>query len=247
MPAPLKLPSRFLRLTVGPGFWWGLLSLGLVITTLPAGEEPGTLSGLVRYRARTESPWRFQRYYVADSRTVGLSEAVVALTPKTPSDSISVRKPETKVMDQENFQFVPETIAIQVGDTVRFTNSDETLHNIMLSKGRDAFNVNLAKGEVYDHEFKEATSPLRPHRLGCVYHGSMQAWVFVLPNPFFAVTGKDGTFRFQNLPPGTYQLLVHHPAGRYALSQEIEIIGGTHLERTLELSPDHTSGKLITR
>jgi hypothetical protein len=32
----------------------------------------------------------------------------------------------------------------------------------------------------------------------------------VLPHPYFAVTGEDGTFTIKNLPPGTYKLTAWH-------------------------------------
>jgi hypothetical protein len=32
----------------------------------------------------------------------------------------------------------------------------------------------------------------------------------VLPHPYFAITGDDGTFTIKNLPPGTYKLTAWH-------------------------------------
>jgi len=32
----------------------------------------------------------------------------------------------------------------------------------------------------------------------------MKAWIGVTKNPFFAVTGNDGTFSIKGLPPGDY-------------------------------------------
>jgi hypothetical protein len=38
----------------------------------------------------------------------------------------------------------------------------------------------------------------------------MKAWVVVAAHPFYAVTGVDGQFAFENLPPGEYRLNVWH-------------------------------------
>jgi hypothetical protein len=38
----------------------------------------------------------------------------------------------------------------------------------------------------------------------------MQAWVRVLDNPFFAVTGPDGRFNIRGLPPGIYTVKAWH-------------------------------------
>ena len=32
----------------------------------------------------------------------------------------------------------------------------------------------------------------------------MEAYVVVLQNPYFAVTGSDGHYRIENVPPGAY-------------------------------------------
>jgi uncharacterized protein (DUF2141 family) len=41
-------------------------------------------------------------------------------------------------------------------------------------------------------------------RFKCDVHGWMSAYVGVMANPYFAVTGADGTFEITGLPPGTY-------------------------------------------
>ena len=38
----------------------------------------------------------------------------------------------------------------------------------------------------------------------CNIHRWMHAFIGVVNNPYFAVTGTDGSFEIRNLPPGTY-------------------------------------------
>jgi hypothetical protein len=38
----------------------------------------------------------------------------------------------------------------------------------------------------------------------------MSGYVHVLPHPFFAITGDDGSFVISGVPPGSYTLLVWH-------------------------------------
>ena len=38
----------------------------------------------------------------------------------------------------------------------------------------------------------------------CNVHPWMKAYIAVLGNPYFQVTGKDGSFTLKNVPPGTY-------------------------------------------
>jgi len=44
----------------------------------------------------------------------------------------------------------------------------------------------------------------------CDVHPWMTAYVGVLPHPYFATTGEDGTFAIKNLPPGKYTLEAWH-------------------------------------
>ncbi|WP_331048943.1 carboxypeptidase-like regulatory domain-containing protein [Gemmatimonas sp.] len=41
-------------------------------------------------------------------------------------------------------------------------------------------------------------------------HPWVRAWLIVSPHPFAAVTAADGTFRFDHVPPGKYQLVIWH-------------------------------------
>jgi hypothetical protein len=42
----------------------------------------------------------------------------------------------------------------------------------------------------------------------------MEAYVVVLQNPFFAVTGADGHYKIDDVPPGNYSLGVWHAKGK---------------------------------
>ena len=44
----------------------------------------------------------------------------------------------------------------------------------------------------------------------CDVHGWMNAYVGVLDHPYFATTGKDGSFDLKGLPPGTYTIEAWH-------------------------------------
>ncbi len=203
----------------------------------PTNPSPhATLDGRVHYQADPANPWRFQRYYVKKNDTGELAEAVVTLTPVSEKSLEKRAKPKQVTMDQINFQFVPETVAVQVGDSVRFTNSDDSLHNVLLPHPKESFNENMGKGEHYDHTFQNALGIDRPHRLSCVYHGSMRAWVFVFNHRFFQVTSKDGTFQFTNVPPGKYTLEIRHPAGRLKSSSPLTLKAGEHKKTAIVLS-----------
>ena len=45
----------------------------------------------------------------------------------------------------------------------------------------------------------------------CGMHEYMQTWAWIVDNPYFDKTRKDGAFTIDRLPPGTYQVTAWHP------------------------------------
>jgi hypothetical protein len=45
-------------------------------------------------------------------------------------------------------------------------------------------------------------------RVKCNIHSWMRAFIGVVDNPYFAVSGDDGAFTIKNLPPGTYTIAI---------------------------------------
>jgi hypothetical protein len=51
----------------------------------------------------------------------------------------------------------------------------------------------------------------------------MKAYIAVFANPYFEVTGKNGSFDIKNVPPGTYTVTAWHE--RYGTSEQTVTIG----------------------
>ena len=45
-------------------------------------------------------------------------------------------------------------------------------------------------------------------RVDCDAHGWMEGWIYVVDNPYYAITSTDGTFSIGDVPPGSYTLVV---------------------------------------
>jgi uncharacterized protein (DUF2141 family) len=59
----------------------------------------------------------------------------------------------------------------------------------------------------------------------CNVHPWMKSYVAVFKHPYFAVTGKDGSFQLPNLPPGDYTVEAwHEKLG--TMTQKITITAG---------------------
>ncbi len=111
------------------------------------------------------------------------------------------------VIDQKGCWFGPRVLGVQVGQTLKVTNSDPVTHNIHpLAQVNREWNQSQEPGaEALTRKF---TQPEVMIRVKCNIHGWMHAWVGVVAHPYFAVTGADGTFQLSNVPPGNYTIEV---------------------------------------
>jgi plastocyanin len=203
-----------------------------------SSRSTGAIEGTIIYRPDPLRPWRYARYYVADRERGELAEAVVALAPTAPWERDPTVEPGVTVIDQKNFQFKPETIAIRAGDRIHFTNSDAEVHNVQTFHPLHQFNVNMPSHGEHVESFAHAGGLKRPYRIGCVYHSDMRAWVYVFDHPYFRVTSGDGRFRLRDVPPGEYALEMAHPAGELKWSRAVEIRPGQTTRLDIVVSPD---------
>src|SRR5690606_20686270 len=60
---------------------------------------------------------------------------------------------------------------------------------------------------VKQKETKDLTKPEVMVAVKCDVHPWMAGYIGVLPHPFFAVTGNDGSFTIENVPPGEYEII----------------------------------------
>jgi plastocyanin len=209
----------------------------LILAAVTQAAEEGIVTGTVSYQPDPQKPWRYARYYVADAKMGRLAEAVVCLTDRKLRGLRPPTKSQTVAMGQEDYRFVPETIAVRVGDKVRFTNSDAALHNVMALGGDERLNVSLTQDGEYVQSFSRAGNLKQPIKIGCSFHSQMQAWIFVFDHPFYAVTGETGQFRFEGVPPGEYTLELMHPAGGLRLSRTVTVAASETVTVDLRTSP----------
>jgi plastocyanin len=114
----------------------------------------------------------------------------------------------TKIeMDQTKCVFIPHIVIVPAGGTVDFLNSDRLLHNIHTTpKINPSINRTQPKDRTIPFTFEKPEIV----RINCDLHSWMLGWVVVAAHPFYAITGADGQFSFDNLPPGQYKLQVWH-------------------------------------
>ncbi len=109
------------------------------------------------------------------------------------------------VIDQHGCGFVPRVIGMQAGQALKAINSDPVTHNIHpRAKVNREWNQNQPEGA--EPAVRKFAFPEVMIRVKCNIHAWMKAWIGVVDNPYFAVTGADGSFTMKNVPPGVYTI-----------------------------------------
>ena len=133
----------------------------------------------------------------------GVQDAIVYLR-KVEKGKAWDRPPQPPAIDNVKCDFRPHVQVVQPGD-IEIVNSDPVLHNTHGFLDRlTVFNVALPnQGQRVRRLLK------RPGlvRVECDAHGWMLGWVYVADNPYYALTGKDGSFTITDVPPGSYTLV----------------------------------------
>ncbi|MDB5035565.1 MAG: Copper binding protein plastocyanin/azurin family [Chlorobi bacterium] len=108
------------------------------------------------------------------------------------------------VIDQHGCQYTPHVVAAPLGGTVSFTNSDDVMHNVRVENStNDSVLLNRSQ-QIRGKRDSMKVTLQGPLPVGCDYHPWMNAYVFGVDNPYYAVTAPDGSFAIEGIPPGTY-------------------------------------------
>jgi hypothetical protein len=128
------------------------------------------------------------------------------------------------ILEQHGCIYQPHVVGLQVGQTLRVVNADQTTHNVhSLSELGNAFNISQPRGgEPFQFTM---TSEELMLRVTCDVHAWMNIYVGVVEHPYFAVTAADGTFDIDHVPAGHQRIEVWHE--RFGpLHAEVDVVAG---------------------
>jgi len=210
-------------------------------TRQPVGNAQGgaTVTGKVKFTGAkptnppidmTEEPKCKAKYTTTPTRETvvvnpngTLANVFVYVKSGLPA-SAKYETPKTGVLiDQDGCHYRPHVLGIMVGQTLEIKNSDGILHNIKAKGVKNRpFNISQPTTMTSTRTFSapEVMVPLE-----CNVHGWMQAYLGVLPHPFYAITGADGSFTIKGLPPGTYTIEAWHE--KYGTQTATVTVAGT--------------------
>lgn len=174
-----------------------LISISLLITNSAAETRGASLAGSVRLNDSRDPRVSKKKDY---------SGVAVWLEPLDSHANGKAAAGRARMI-QKDKTFIPHVLAVTTGTTVDFPNYDPIFHNAFSNYSGQIFDIGL-----YPPGKSRSVRFSRPGivRVFCNIHAEMSAVIVVLDTPWYQVTGPDGTFSFENVPPGKYRLAVFH-------------------------------------
>jgi plastocyanin len=209
--------------------WSAVLVPMLVLVATPAVAQSGSqVTGVITTTAKAAAPLRIttdpkvcgtqlpDESIVVDSQG-HLANAVVTLVGLKRASAAS------PVVTNEKCRFSPRVQIAKPGASLRTTSKDPMLHTTQAQQanGKTLFNVALPVPGI---NISKSIGPAGIVRLNCNIHLWMRGWVIVTDDAA-AVSGADGKFSIDSVPPGTYELRVWHETLKGA-PQKITVVAG---------------------
>jgi hypothetical protein len=177
------------------------------------------------------------RFQFADGKNDAIGDVVVSLVPLDAPPVVTRPSPPV-ILAQQNQEFLPYVLAVQVGTAIEFPNRDTVKHHVYSSSKAKKFELPLYAGDaqqsvVFDHAGVVT--------LGCNIHDWMLCYVVVLETPWYAKSETGGTATIAGVPPGRYRAEIWQPRLAAVVKRELvvsESASSNATAITLELKRD---------
>jgi len=143
--------------------------------------------------------------FEVDRASKGLANVVLRVEGITRGKPFADAKPE---LAQIECRYQPRVMVVRPGSQVEIVNQDPILHNVHAYRGDDTV-FNMAQ-PFQGQRSAQSMPEDGVVRVVCDVHDWMRAYILVLDNPYVAISGKDGSFEIDGVPPGTYKVTMWH-------------------------------------
>jgi plastocyanin len=144
------------------------------------------------------------------------------------------------VLSQKDRKFVPDLVAITVGESVSFPNDDPFLHNVFSQSTARRFDLGSFKRG--DAKKKDFPNP-GVIDVYCNIHPEMAATILVLPNRRHARVAADGSYTLTGLPAGEWTIFAYTRRADRPASAAVTVEAGRDAHVDLSLvrrsEPEH--------
>jgi len=121
----------------------------------------------------------------------------------------------TPEINVETCRISPFVVPVRNHHPINLVNKDPVTHDIQGYTLQDDYTFAMFNKPMVPKSTAIKQIVLRQghyiFRTQCGVHDFMQSWGMAVGNPYFAVTGPDGSFAIPDLPPGTYDVMAWHP------------------------------------
>jgi plastocyanin len=135
------------------------------------------------------------------------------------------------VIDQTDKTFNPPVTVVPVGSTVDFPNNDRVFHNVFSVSRPATFDLGLYKSGSSKSVTFEDPGVVDVY---CNIHPEMAAKVVVVDTEHYAITGPDGAFSLDGIPPGTYTFMAWQADGD-PYEAQLQVTAGNTMTLHIEL------------
>lgn len=112
-------------------------------------------------------------------------------------------------MDQKDCMYTPRVAVAVVGQKIQAKNGDPVLHNVHTYMGSSTlFNKGMPNDKAAPIETSAKEAGVMKWK--CDVHPWMRGYIGVSKSGLQAVTGADGSFKIENVPPGKYTIEAWH-------------------------------------
>lgn len=212
--------------------------------TVVAVENGGTIRGTVRFLGSVPAARTVQVTEDTDAcgETIqiqtlevdsgqGLANTVVSLTDISQGVALGASA-SPRGIDQRGCRFTPHAQLAGIGQVVEIRNSDPVSHNIH-TVAFDNRPINRMQPPALEKLEVTFRAPEKV-KVKCDIHEWMSGWIVVIEHPYHDITGTDGSFVLENVPPGTYTLEVwHEDLG--STTRTVTVTAGQSTEASFEL------------
>ncbi len=164
----------------------------------------------------------------------GVVNTVVYLKDITRGKAMEV--PETRrFLDQKHCRYEPHILLVPQNDVLEMKSSDPVLHTVHMD-GAATFNLPFP---FENRVIKRNMSSPGLVNLRCNGgHVWMNAEMFVIPHPYYAVTDESGRFELTGVPPGTYEIEAWHEGwGVIRQEQSFDVLTERKVDRPIFTEP----------
>jgi plastocyanin len=217
---------------------------------IPAAARAESIEGVVDFTGKAPTPGKLHRE--ADpfcAKKPMTDPAVLAKGGKLQNVWVHVAKgaketakpPATSVeMDQKDCMYEPRMTSAVVGQKIQAKNGDPVLHNVHTYLGSATlFNKGMPNDKAAPIEYTAKDEGVIKWK--CDVHPWMRGYIGVSKSGLQAVTGADGSFKIDNVPPGKYTVEAWHE--KYGTkTQEVTVEAGKPAKATFKYDGTEKGG-----